>query len=108
MATLGGTMAGANLTINKLAIYRRFDGDIDGWQRCKGSQDEISDEDWSTIDDLRQSLFLVKSGKASKRFSEQLEADLRIFVADEKTYCELISIVESDMKKLAFTIKVTI
>lgn len=39
------------LTLDKLNIYRRFDGDLDGWARIANGHDAtgITDADWLLI-----------------------------------------------------------
>ena len=75
------------LTVEKLKTYRRFGGDIDGYARSHGRGDTsgITDEDWQLIDDLRRSLFIVSSGKASAEFAAAAERRLHEVAADLET-----------------------
>jgi hypothetical protein len=75
------------LTFSKLKTYQKFDGDIDGFSRaCHGIDSSgISDDDWRTIDELRQALFLVSSGQASADFGQRVERRLHDVTADEQT-----------------------
>lgn len=75
------------LTLDKLRVYQNFDGDIDGWARASGGSDGsgITDDDWFLIEDLRQGLGLVVSGRASPAFAASLEQRLHALTADEAT-----------------------
>lgn len=74
------------LTIDKLKMYRRFNGDIDGFARSKvDDRSGITDEDWRVIDELRQALFLVRSGQAASEFAASLEQRLSSVAADDAT-----------------------
>jgi hypothetical protein len=55
------------ITPEKLRIYEKFRGDIDGFARgSKLSEREfITDQDWRLIDEILQSLSIVQSGFAS-------------------------------------------
>ena len=72
------------LTLDKLKMYRRFNGDIDGYSRSRvDDQSGITDEDWNAIDELRQALFLVQSGQASPEFAASVEQRLSSVAPDE-------------------------
>lgn len=61
------------LTIEKLNIYKKYSGDIDLWARL-GKKNEIllmNDDDWKLIDDLVQSLELIKKNVASENFKKE-------------------------------------
>ncbi|MBN8771380.1 MAG: hypothetical protein J0I46_07440 [Thiobacillus sp.] len=75
------------LTLDKLNIYRRFDGDLDGWARTANGHDasDITDADWLLIEDLRQALDLIAAGQASQVFTASFESRLRDTTADETT-----------------------
>ncbi len=79
------------LTLDKLDLYQAFDGDIDGWARSShsGGEASMTDEDWHLIDELRQGLSLVASGRASKAFVAQFEQRLHAVTADEATRARL-------------------
>ena len=65
------------LTVDKVKIYHRFDGDIDGYSRSRTvDQSGITDEDWRLIDELRQALFLIRSGRAALDFAVSVELRL--------------------------------
>jgi len=75
------------LTLEKLEIYRRFAGDIDGWARHSRPHESsgMTDADWYLIDALRTALHIVASGSAPPRFAAAVERKLRLYVADERT-----------------------
>ena len=75
------------LALDKLRIYRRFGGDIDGWARTHGRGDTsgMTDDDWSLIDELRQGLRIVSSGQASAEFASSVERRLLASTADDRT-----------------------
>jgi len=75
------------LTLGKLAVHQRFGGDLDGWTRTTGGQDDsgMRDEDWFLIDELLQGLALVASGQASPAYAEALERRLLDVTADDAT-----------------------
>lgn len=79
------------LTLDKLDLYQAFDGDIDGWARSPhGSGDAgMTDGDWHLVDELRQGLALIASGRASKTFIAQFEQRLHAVTADEATRARL-------------------
>ena len=86
------------LTLEKLAVYRAFEGDIDGWARSSRQEGSstISDEDWSVIEELRQGLFLVATGRASTAFSASLNERLLAVTADEATRRALRELVANE------------
>jgi hypothetical protein len=75
------------LTLDKLRIYRRFDGDMDGWAQTATGHDAsgIADDDWFLIEELRQGLALVATGQASQTYAASLESRLLDTTADEAT-----------------------
>ena len=74
------------LNTEKIEVYRRFKGDADGFSRTQESQrSDITDDDWSAIDELRQSLFIVAAGKASPEFAASVERRLSSCTPDERT-----------------------
>lgn len=74
------------LTLDKVRMYCRFDGDIDGFARSRvDDASGITDEDWRVIDELRQGLFLVQSGQATPEFAASVERQLSCVAADEAT-----------------------
>jgi len=82
------------LTLDKVKMYRRFDGDIDGFARSSVDDSSgITDEDWHVIDELRQALFLVQSGQATPEFAASVEQRLSSVAADDATQRALRALV---------------
>lgn len=58
------------ITIDKIGIYKRFNGDIDGWSRV-GTKEEksiMTDKDWFLIEGFIQDINLVKKSLTSDSF----------------------------------------
>jgi hypothetical protein len=58
------------ITAEKLRIYSRYNGDVDGWARVR-APDELgvmTDQDWADIDLLLQRFSIEKSGFAAASF----------------------------------------
>lgn len=66
------------ITEDKIKVYKRYDGDIDGWARSGSKKEKsiMSDEDWYVINGLIQDLSMVKNGLASSGFNENLNVKL--------------------------------
>lgn len=66
------------ITKNKIEIFNRYNGDIDGWARSNSNKEKllIEDNDWYLIDSFLQDLFLVKEGLTSNEFIMNLEDKL--------------------------------
>jgi hypothetical protein len=77
------------ITQEKLRIYEKFNGDMDGFSRgSKPSEwDSITDQDWRLIDHLLQSLIIVQSGSASAEFEAQVRERM-IDAAEDESVCE--------------------
>lgn len=80
------------LNTEKIGLYRKYAGDIDGFARAGDAEARavITDDDWFLIDSLVQKLFLVKSGRASPEFSRQLLAEVRRHTENEAAADELM------------------
>ena len=67
------------ITKEKVEIYRRFGGDIDGWARI-GTKEEksiMSDHDWYLIENFIQDISLVRKKLASKDFARSMDERLK-------------------------------
>lgn len=73
------------ITKEKLQIYQRFDGDMDGFSRGANlsEKDSITDQDWRLIDELVQSLTIIQAGLASSDFEAQVRVQISAAVHDE-------------------------
>jgi hypothetical protein len=76
------------ITAEKLKIYKRHRGDVDAWARKSlfGSSDEMTDQDWSMIDEFLQSLRIIQGGLASPEFVAQTNAQLADKTEGEQLY----------------------
>lgn len=74
------------ITGEKLRIYEKFGGDSDGFARSATLSERlaITDAEWHLIEEIRQSLFIVQSGLASREFEASVRARLHAVVEDEK------------------------
>jgi hypothetical protein len=59
------------LTNEKLAIYRKYRGDVDMWARAgtKSEKNAMVDADWAELSAILQQLQLVEKGLASAEFA---------------------------------------
>jgi hypothetical protein len=73
------------ITPEKLRIYQRYRGDIDGWARIGTPEEKaaMTDEDWYVIGELQQRLALVKRGVASENYVRKTNQMLADWVNDE-------------------------
>jgi hypothetical protein len=75
------------ITIDKIKIYQRFNGDIDGWARV-GTKEEksiMNDNDWFLIEGFIQDINLVKKGLASNTFLKSINERLEEHCDSEET-----------------------
>ncbi|MCB0740985.1 MAG: hypothetical protein R2796_07650 [Chitinophagaceae bacterium] len=79
------------ITEDKIKVYKRYDGDIDGWARSGSKKEKsiMSDEDWYVIDGLIQDLSMVKKGLASSGFNENLNVKLKEMCDSDSTVNQL-------------------
>jgi len=89
------------ITAADIAMYRRYDGDIDGLSRSADRDADISDAAWRMIDDLRQRAFIVAAGRGSEAFVQRYEADLVASIPDAKARSEFRQLVEVDLSTTA-------
>ena len=74
------------ITLEKLNIYKRYNGDIDGWARVGSEveQEIMQDEDWYLIEDLIQDLILMNSGKSATSYKEKTKTKLEEMCENEQ------------------------
>ena len=79
------------ITVEKLNIYYKYGGDMDGFARVgkEVEKQNISSGDWELIDDLTQSLILIRNGYASDSFTSGTFKRLEE-LSDEQAYKQLI------------------
>jgi hypothetical protein len=63
------------ITEDKLRIFQRYGGDIDGWTRIGDAAEHraMSDSDWSEIEPLHHRLWLQQHQSVSGEFITQRE-----------------------------------
>lgn len=73
------------ITDEKLTIYQRYGGDIDGWVRSAVPLEKslMTDEDWAVIGELLQRLAIVKSGRAAEAYESETNRMIAAKVTDE-------------------------
>jgi hypothetical protein len=95
---LGDSMSGIAITLSDIALYRRYNGDVDGLQRSADRSAEFSDSAWRTIDDLRQRAFIVSAGRGSGVFDQRFEADLMGCMPDATVRGAFQEMLEADLR----------
>jgi hypothetical protein len=72
------------ITSEQLAVYRKFNGDVDNYSRggCPKEGDEI---DWLAVGSLLQELTMLKRDLVSREYGEQIRQRLSEMTADEDT-----------------------
>lgn len=84
------------ITIDKVKIYKRFNGDVDGWARI-GTKEEksvMNNDDWFLIEGFIQDLHLVKKRLASNTFMTSINERLKEHCDSEETIQEITELVE--------------
>ena len=71
------------ITSEQLSVYRKFNGDDDGYSRagCPAG----TEIDWVAIRNLLQELTMLKRNLVSREYGEQIRQRLSQMTADEKT-----------------------
>lgn len=74
------------LTEEMLAVYSRFNGDMDGFSRTGLAHERsmISDQQWYELDALLQELHLVKANLISAKYRADIEQRLDAISATPK------------------------
>ncbi len=86
------------ITAKKISLYKKYEGDVDGWARSgsKSGQIEMEDADWYLIENLLQDLKLVSKGLASNEYSEALQERLQSNCSDAEAIEKLKSLIGQD------------
>lgn len=74
------------ITEEMLALYCRFDGDIDGFARAGLAHERvlISDQQWYELDALLQELHLAKANLVSAKYRAEIEQRLSAMSASPR------------------------
>jgi hypothetical protein len=82
------------LTKSKVQTYKRFNGNIDGWVRVsRKSKDDITETEWTQIDQLIQKLTICKRGLGSKEFCGQANAELNQLAPEEAVRIAIMELI---------------
>jgi hypothetical protein len=76
----------APITEEKLRIFRRYGGDVDGWVKV-GDRDEhriMSDQDWWDIEELRHRLWLQQHEPVAAEFVGRTKQLIQERIYDER------------------------
>jgi hypothetical protein len=75
----------AMITDEKITIYQRFGGDIDGWVRAATQHERalMTDEDWADISEILLRLAIVKSGQAADVYDAETKRIIAAKVENE-------------------------
>jgi hypothetical protein len=92
-------MSASTISAAAIVLYRRYDGDLDGFSRSVDRHADVDDKAWRIIDDLRQRAFTVATGRGSESFCRSFEADLIARVPDERARGEFHQLVDADLNR---------
>lgn len=81
------------ITLNKLKIYKKHNGDIDSWARLNSNSSDITEEDWHLIDTFFNDLHIVQKGLASNQFTQDMSNRLINNLEDDFTITYLSTLV---------------
>ncbi|MCD2450345.1 hypothetical protein GO003_008095 [Methylicorpusculum oleiharenae] len=75
------------ITQYKLEIYKRYNGDLDGWCLLGGDREKtlMNDHDWFEIQELVQKVTLLKQGVVSQAFAQLINQAIQIQTDNEET-----------------------
>ncbi|MBV4358924.1 hypothetical protein KTO63_17285 [Parasegetibacter sp. MAH-26] len=90
------------LTIEKIEIFKRFNGDVDAFGRLGNERmkQTIGDSDFYLIEGFVQDYYLIRSNLASQEYSDMFFAKIKSsFVSDEipQVLAELAKIKEAKL-----------
>ena len=83
------------ITSEKVRLYKKYHGDIDGWARMASNNEKsmMCDADWYEIDSFVHEYGLIKSGLASARYAEKLNNRMNAAVSDSEALTALKALV---------------
>jgi hypothetical protein len=86
------------ITLNKLEIFKHFNGDSDGFSRV-GSVEQmqaIDDDDWLIIENLLQDIYLENNQFLSPSYVRVAESHLSKYCDSQETIQELKRMARND------------
>ncbi|MBS3951544.1 MAG: hypothetical protein KGZ88_01125 [Methylomicrobium sp.] len=68
------------ITQYKLEIYKRYNGDLDGWCLLGDDTEKtlMNEQDWFEIQELVQKVILLKQGVVSQAFAQKINQAVQI------------------------------
>ena len=82
------------LTMPKLQTYIRLNGDIDGWAHVsKKSETDITDDEWTLLDQLIQKLTICRRGQGSEEFCRQVNDELHLLAPQQDVSNAILKLV---------------
>jgi fructoselysine-6-P-deglycase FrlB-like protein len=85
------------ITATDLALYRRYDGDLEHLSRSTDWTPEFRDAVWRRIEELRQRAYIVTAGLGTAAFAQRVAAEIVECMADEQTRIAFQQLVECDL-----------
>lgn len=75
------------ITQYKLEIYKRYNGDPDGWCLIGDEREKtkMNEHDWFEIQELVQKVILLKQGVVSQAFAQKINQAVQIQTDNEET-----------------------
>ena len=95
-AALGDSMSTIAISAADVALYSRYDGDLDGLSRSADRGADVSVVAWRTIDDLRQRGFIVAAGRGSEMMTvaNTVRAGNQVTAAVQSTHTNIARIAQ--------------
>jgi hypothetical protein len=89
------------INIEKIKIYKKYNGDIDSWVRFGSKKEKlhIDDNDWYLIEQLVQDIFLVNRNLASLKYKNELNTKLTEICVDMESI-ELLKNISNNLNTL--------
>jgi hypothetical protein len=82
------------ITKEKLDIYKRYQGDLDGWVRTSNPNERtITEADWSEIDLLIHQLTVLKNGLVSDEYAARIKEALKSKTEDDMVAKDLLGMI---------------
>lgn len=88
------------ITLEKLKIYKTFNGDIDSWARLRSRKQlsAMEDSDWALIDSLMSTIIIVRRGYASNEIVKTMDTKLSQNCDSEETIILLKKMADFNIK----------
>lgn len=80
------------VTDEKLTVYQRYGGDVDGWVRAATPRQRalMTDADWAAISEVLFRLAVVKSGQADSAYETETRRLVDAIVENESVSTRLM------------------